>query len=479
MAKPLPFRTPQSLPVKHGPPRLIGALLALFLGATPLQIAASPTEGWATFVDLALSATTPQAFQEADTLLQKKRQAGAPLEPGNQRLAWSLARMARFHHRQQNLIQAETCQTELLQLLEARLGSSDLLLVQPLGELAAIQFALSRLSLARLSLERALTIVETAANPGHLLLVRILEQLAEIHRIQERPQEAERLQQRMTEIQEQALTMETPGDAIILARQAKAHLQKDREEQAVPLLQQSKEILMESSGPYHSARVEVLTTLAHIMFHDGEYAQAIELYKSALAISENMRGSHHPELLPLLKKLATGYQKVGKPNLSRPVIVRSLALVEEWYGTAHERTAEVLLDLADNLRMENQPDPAVDLYNRSITLLRQQEKATTLARALSGLARAQQMQGKGALALRTLQEVSEILSNTLGPDHLEYQIAHRFHGELLKEQEEKQRDAPANFALFAQQWQSMKERLLSLGGILPIPQGEAPPLLIR
>ncbi len=418
---------------------------------------------WEVFIRLTLQANTPDAMAEAEALYQQISQAGTSLDPDNTRLVWSLTRLAGFHRRQNHLPQAEKYQVQVLQLLEKQFGLSDLLLVEPLNELAITQFAQGRISLSRQTLERALTIVEEMANPNHLLTVGILKQLATIHLAQHNPQKAEQLQQRIAEVQEQALMMETPGDAIILARQARRQLQEGNKELASSLFQQSKDILMESSGPYHSARVEVLSSLAQLSYDDGDYAQSVELLRSALAISENMRGTNHPDLVPVLIKLATGYQKMGKPNQSRPVLTRTLSLVENLYGKDHEKTAEILLAMGDNLRLENQLEPAVDYYNRGMVIFRRQNSDSGLMRTLLGLSRTQQMQGKTGSAVRNHQEALEIIAKTVGDQDPEYRTAYKEQAELVAELEEQQRAARDNFANFIQKLEFLRIKLLSLG----------------
>ena len=457
---------------------LLAALLLFLFWSPPLRADVPPAGRWGAFIALALAADTPQAFAEVETLLQRLRRSGTEWEPDNRRLLWSLVRLAQFYRMEKNWTKAAHHQLQVLQLLEAQFGLSDLLLVTPLSALAVIQRAQGQYSLARQSLQRALTIVEATTNPTHLLAVQILEQLAEISVAQGNPQEAQTFYKRIAKIHEQALMMETPGDAIILARQGKRRLQEGHEMLALSLFRLSKEILMESSGPYHSVRVEVLSSLAHILFNEGAYTQAVELLKSALAISENMWGSKHPDLLPTLQSLAVCYQNMGKPNLSRPIIVRSLALVEALYGADHQKTATILLSLAENLRLENQLDPAVTLYNRGMVIFRHQKLLSGLAQSLMGLAKVQQMQGKLTVALRTHQEALQILLKTQGADHPEYQAAHRLQTELRGKLEEKQQATPTSFTSFARQLQAMQDYLLTLGGAQPTAETTNPiPLL--
>ncbi len=460
----------------------VGFLCALLFWQTPLQAGTTPPQEWDSFIALALSADTPQAFAEVETRLKQIRQSGKDWDPDNVRLIWSLARLVTFYRAQPDLAKAETYQIQVLKLLETRFGLSSLQLVIPLGDWAAIQLAQGRLAESRQSLERALTIVEETVGTTHLLAVRPLEQLAAIFLAQNNPSEASRLHQRIADIQGQALMMETPGDAIVLAREAKRHLQEGDETLAASLFQQSKETLMESSGPYHSARVDVLTHLAQIVHDEGDYAQEVELLKSALAISENMRGTNHPDLLPLLKKLAIGYQEMGKPSQSRPIVARLLSLVGEMYGTDHKKMAETLLAMADNLRLEKQPDPAVDYYNRAMAIFRHQDAAPELVRALMGLARSQRMQGKTAAAIHNHGEALEILAKTSAENHPDLLAARRYLAELVAEQAAKQQATPTRLPSLEQQWQTLQGRVLTLGGIrevvkkpvIPIPFVQQP-----
>ncbi|MBF0160667.1 MAG: tetratricopeptide repeat protein [Magnetococcales bacterium] len=464
--------------IRRRPGSLACSLLLLLLCVSPLPADTPPVEDWEGFVTLALAARTPQDFAAVESRLQQLRRSGVEWEPGNLRLVWSLVRLAQFYRVDNQWTQAARYQEQVLHLLEASFGPSDWVLLPSLDALAAIRQAEGKLSLARQTWERALGIVASTADSGHLLQVHILEQLAGIAVAQGNPQEAERHQRRVTEIQEQALMLETPGDAIILARQARRHLQAGHEALALPLFQLAKEILMESSGPYHSLRVEVLNSLAHILQKEGDYIQAVELLKSALAITENMRGGQHPDLLPLLQNLAICYQKTGKPGQSRPLLVRTLALVESLYGADHVKTAEALIALADNLRLENQPEPSVALYNRGAVLFRQRESIPGLVRALTGLARAQQMQGRHAAALRTLQDLLEILHKGRETEHPEVQAVQRFQAELAGEMAEKQQIRPAGFTHFNRQLQEMQSRLQGLGQGEPATESPRPlPLL--
>lgn len=446
--------------IRQRKPFFVTVALALAFWLSPLQADDEPP--WQTFITLTLQADSAEAFEEAEALFQQARRAGARLEPENTCLIWSVARLARFHYRQNRLTEAESYQTQVLNLLEKRYGPSDLLLVESLSALAEIQLAQARHALSRQTLDRALAIVEERANPTHLLVVRVLEQLVAVHRAQQNWQEVGRLQHRISEVQEQALMMETPGDAIVLTRQARRYLREGKKELAASLFRQSKEILMESTGPYHSTRVEVLTALADIVYDEGDYAQSVELLKSGLAISANMRGGNHPDLVPLLSKLAMSYQKMGKPNQSRPVIARTLSLVEELYGKDHEKTAEALLAMAENLRMEGQPDPAVDFYNRAMVVFRRQDFGSGLARTLVGLARTQQMQGRTGAAVRSHEEALEWIGKQVGKEHPDYVTAYREQVKLVVELKEQEEAARANFSEFVRQFKKMRAHLLAL-----------------
>ena len=469
---------------------LISAGISLLLAIWSIPIRAESLP-WETFISLALKADDPKMLGKAEALFQQIHASGGEPDPNNLRLVWGLMRLAEFHVRQGNLAKGHAQQTQAMQLLEKKQGSSNLiLLIAPLNGLASIWLAQGNIPQARQSLEHALDIVEKTHGPSHLLNVRILEQLAKIHLLQENPKKALQLQQRIADIQEYALMPDTHGHAIVLARLAQHYQQAGQNELAEPLFQQAKEILMKSSGPYHGARVDVLTSLATLTEKKvpqtpRNTGKVIEYLKSALAISENMNGSDHPDLVPILENLAAIYQKMGKPDQSRPLVVRTIALVEKHYGPDHEKTAEAILALAENLRMENQPKPALPLYNRAMVIFRHQQTPTTmittnssvkstnvvvphqknigLAHTLIGLAKTLRMQGKIIVAELNHRDALEILVKTLGPKHPDCVAARLYQTELVAEIEEKTQTTRPSSIDFLQQVRMMQERLLAIG----------------
>ena len=158
--------------------------------------------------------------------------------------------------------------------------------------------------------------------------------------------QAELCHQRALDILKRIYSPVHPDRARVLMNLARCYYFQGRLPEAEPLLKEAHVILVQMEGPEEFATLNTLTWLAAIYREWGRYAEAEKLYKQVLALYES-RPPEHEGLASCIEGLAATYELQGKLGPALELRQRTLTLLRQSVGQEHTDVALCLTGLAD------------------------------------------------------------------------------------------------------------------------------------
>jgi len=183
---------------------------------------------------------------------------------------------------------------EILQNLEAKLGSEHTDVSLTLNNLATIYESMGDYEKALPLYQRALEISENVLGPQHPNVAAALDNLAVLHYHKRDYEKALLFYQRALEISENVLGPQHPDVAINLNNLAGLYESMGDYEKSLQLYQRVLDIRENVLGPQHSDVAITLSSIAILYCHSQKYEEALPLFERSLEILESKLGSSHP-----------------------------------------------------------------------------------------------------------------------------------------------------------------------------------------
>ncbi|HET9255791.1 MAG TPA: FxSxx-COOH system tetratricopeptide repeat protein [Pseudonocardiaceae bacterium] len=247
----------------------------------------------------------------------------------------------------------------------------------------------------------------------------LLDRAASYQRTHGQPASARLLLERALRIRETAYGPDHPHVAASLNQLAWTLRDLGEPATARPLCERALRIRETAYGPDHPHVAASLNTLSEVLRDLGEPATARPLHERALRIRETAHGPDHPDVAASLNNLALALRDLGEPATARPLLERALHLDETAYGPDHPEVAADLNHLAMALRDLGEPATARALLERALHINETVHGPDhpIVATTLNHLASALCDLGEPATARALLERALRIDETAYGPDH--------------------------------------------------------------
>ena len=219
---------------------------------------------------------------------------------------------------------------------------------------------------ARILLERALYLDETAYGPDHPEVATALTNLAWALRELGEPATARTLLERALDINETAYGPDHPEVATVLNNLAGALGELGEPATARTLLERALHIRETAYGPDHLLVAAILNNLAGALGELGERGTARTLLERALHFYETAYGPDHVDVAKTVNNLASVLGELGELATARPLLERALGIYETFYGPDHPCVASILNNLARALIELDESATARPLLERAL-----------------------------------------------------------------------------------------------------------------
>jgi tetratricopeptide (TPR) repeat protein len=205
---------------------------------------------------------------------------------------------------------------------------------------------------ARLLLEKALIIAETAFGPNHPITGVTANSLAVLLLYQEDFDAARPLCERVLAIAEERFGAENPDTATALNNLASVLQQQGDLVGARVRFERSLAIYEKSFGENpHTA--DCLANLGTVMTALKDFGRAKELFERALSIRESVLGPEHPDTANSLNNLGGLFLEQGDLSAARHCFERALVICEGVFGPDHPHTGLVRRNISRLLPSTN------------------------------------------------------------------------------------------------------------------------------
>jgi len=219
---------------------------------------------------------------------------------------------------------------------------------------------------ARILLERALYLDETAYGPDHPEVATALTNLAWALRELGEPATARTLLERALDINETAYGPDHPEVATVLNNLAGALGELGEPATARTLLERALHIRETAYGPDHLLVAAILNNLAGALGELGERGTARTLLERALHFYETAYGPDHVDVAKTVNNLASVLGELGELATARPLLERALGIYETFYGPDPPCVASILNNLARALIELDESATARPLLERAL-----------------------------------------------------------------------------------------------------------------
>jgi tetratricopeptide (TPR) repeat protein len=308
---------------------------------------------------------------------------------------------------------------EILQVLEAKLGSEHPSVATTLNNLAELYDKMGTYEKSLPIYQKALDIRKKVLGPEHPDVATTLNNLAELYYNMGAYDKALPIYQKALDIRKKVLGPEHPDVATTLNNLAALYRSMGTYDKALPLYQRALDISEKVLGPEHPDVATTLNNLALLYNNMGDYDKALPLYQRALDIRKKVLGSEHPDVATTLNNLAELYRSMGTYDKALPLYQRALEIREKVLGPEHPDAAITLNNLALLYNNMGAYDKALLLSQRALDI---REKVLgsehpSVATTLNNLALLYNNMGDYDKALPLYQRALDVREKVLGPEH--------------------------------------------------------------
>jgi len=195
-------------------------------------------------------------------------------------------------------------------------------------------------------LERAVTILESAGEPGSAQLAKALNNLGLTYWRQGRQRAAIEVFERAVEIKTKQEGRRSGGVAAALHNLTQLHRELGELDIAERYGQEALALEEAIYPPNHPSIAKTLEALGQVAQKRGDRAKARTLYDRSIKIYESSQRPDHPDLAYTLRHLAGLLREEGKTQEAMDLYERALALRRNAFGDRHPHVAESWHDLA-------------------------------------------------------------------------------------------------------------------------------------
>jgi CHAT domain-containing protein/Tfp pilus assembly protein PilF len=270
---------------------------------------------------------------------------------------------------------------------------------------------------ARSSLERALTLTESARGPDDVQVAAVAAQLAGVHRKLADGASAECLYERAIAILENARGAGHPATAWVRAQLAALYQREGKRRKAEALLRQALAVIEKTLGAEHPWFVGGLATLGNLRDSAGDLEEEEIIIRRALSIAEEIGDTESIQYASLLNNLGEVRRQKEDYVEAEALFQRSLALGERLLGPANYTIATPLQNLGIVARERKDYATAV-AYNVRALSIRERTVGPNhpdVAHVLTNLANIYRSRGEYTRSLETHLRALRIWEDAAGP----------------------------------------------------------------
>ncbi len=308
---------------------------------------------------------------------------------------------------------------EMLQILEAELGSQYPDVATTLNNIAVLYCQMGEYEKAQPFYQRALDIREKALGPQHPDYAITLNNIAGLYESMGEYEKAIPLYQRALDIREKVLGPQHPSVATTLNNLAELYRQMVEYEKAIPLYQRALEIVEKELGPEHTNVAATLNNLAILYNSMGEYEKALPFYQRALEIVEKELGPEHPYVAMTLNNIAKLYDSMEEYEKAIQLYKRAFEIVERKLGSEHPYVATTLNNIALLYSHMEEYEKAIPFYKRALDIREKvlDPQHPSISITLNNFAFLYGSMGEYEKAIPLYQRALEIVEKKLGQNH--------------------------------------------------------------
>jgi CHAT domain-containing protein len=274
-----------------------------------------------------------------------------------------------------------------------------------------------RFEQARVSLERALTLAESAWGDGNVQVAAVAVQLAGV--LRRLPDEARSasLYERAISIMDRTLGAEHPRTALARSQLAILYQHEGKRGKAEALLRQAFAVIEHTLGADHPWFVSCLVTLGNIRDGAGDLEEEEATIQRAVSITEHIDNRDSQQYADLLNDLGEVYRQKQDYVRAAALFQRSLALGERLLGADSYFIATALQNLGIVARERKDYARAVAFNERALAIRERMVGSDhpDVAHILTNLANIYRATGNYPQALATHLRALHIWENAAGP----------------------------------------------------------------
>jgi tetratricopeptide (TPR) repeat protein len=271
---------------------------------------------------------------------------------------------------------------EILQILEAKLGSDHLVVATALNNLAGLYFEIGNYDKALPLYQRAFDIREKTLGPKCPIFGSTLNRFGLLYHYMGEYEKALPLYQRALDIFENVLGPQHSIVATTLNNIAGVYLDIRDYKKALPLYYRVLKIQEKELGTQQSPYIAITLNNIGLLFHNMKnYDGALVFYQTALEIHENNLTPKYPEVIMTLNNLALVNESMGDYEKSLSFYQRALDIHESMLSPPDQYFARTLDNLAGLYESMKEYDKALPVYQRAFEITEEvlgQSHSTTI-----------------------------------------------------------------------------------------------------
>lgn len=359
-----------------------------------------------------LRARLADYLEAARVLAQKHGDDSLPV-------ADKINRASLLHYHLGNYEKAVELGAQALSIRQQRCPANDPLVIESLGNLAALQSVAGNLQQALDSMADLIARIRLMPGDRSSILASNLNNMGLIAQRLDRYEESiaalnEAVQIRETKIRDQPLAL-----AICLNNLALSQFYLGQMDEAEATYAKSISLLEDQVDAQHPELANTLSNLAGLLKRKGEYRRAQAAAEQALSIREAVLGPNHLHTASTLEELASILRHRAQYTEARKLFERVLEIKVQALPAGHPDIAQTWNNLGVQLTDQGDLEGAQDCYRRALAILGESlgPNHTRYADAQANLGRLLRRLGRFGEARQSLDEALQTLLQHLPKDH--------------------------------------------------------------
>lgn len=348
--------------------------------------------------------------------------------------------------------------TILIAAVPASASEPDPVSASSLGKLGASLYHAGQYAKAEKCFTAALSLAQTANDPGGNLAASLSLNLAAVYRSQARYADSELLYSSVLRTRESQFGMQDPallpilrGLGVLYKKSGKLALAEEVQRRALKILDEGATradlagtllaqgkyreaesfareaaAMLEAAGQQTtSSYAETLNSLGLLCRIQSRYVDAKSYYLRSEKLLESLYGPEHPSIAPALSNIAQVVLEEGDWRQALTLSQRAVAIWEKGYGPNHPDLASGLTNLGGIYLARKHYEKAASLYNRALGIDTNAfgPSSARVALDINNLASVAYHRNRLNEAETLFARAFAIDETTLGPDHIESAMA--------------------------------------------------------